>query len=74
MPDRQAARLILVTQQSLSRLDSTRSRRAPTNRERLTVPRRRLERRPTPAWSPRAIAEHRPMRRMRCTLEYWDPE
>ena len=42
-----------------------RSRRAP-----LTAP-RRSERRATPAWSSRSIAERRPLRRLHCQRKRW---
>jgi hypothetical protein len=42
-----------------------RSRRAP-----LTAP-RRTERRGIPAWSPRSIAERRPLRRIHCHRRLW---
>jgi hypothetical protein len=42
-----------------------RGRRAP-----LTAP-RRSDRRGTPAWSPRSIAERRPLRRMHCQRKLW---
>ncbi|CAN5513522.1 hypothetical protein BH24CHL1_BH24CHL1_02370 [soil metagenome] len=42
-----------------------RSHRAP-----LTAP-RRAERRGTPAWSSRSLAERRPLRRLRCSQGRW---
>jgi hypothetical protein len=42
-----------------------RSRRAP-----LTAP-RRAERRGTPAWSSRSLAERRPLRRLNCQRKLW---
>jgi hypothetical protein len=64
------ARLILATQRELEQIDSRRARtRRP--RGRLTVPRRRADRRHIPAWSPRSQVERRPMRVMRHGRELW---
>ena len=64
------ARYLMLTQRSLEQIDSRRAR-TPKNRERLTVPRRREQRRATPAWSPRAQVERRPMRLMRYGRDLW---
>jgi hypothetical protein len=61
---------MLATQKRLQQVDSRRAR-AHRVRERLTVPRRRVERKPIPAWSPRAQVERRPMRRLRWARGLW---
>lgn len=46
------------------------SRRERPTRAPLTAP-RRTERRGTPAWSSRSLAERRPLRRLHCKRENW---
>lgn len=70
MSAKYVARLILATQRELQQIDSRRAR-APRARTRLTVPRRRWDRRYIPAWSPRSQVERRPMRVMRYARELW---
>lgn len=67
---RSIARYLMTTQRALEQIDSRRAR-TPKNRERLTVPRRRGTRQTTPAWSPRAQVERRPMRLMRFGRDLW---
>ncbi|HLT19736.1 MAG TPA: hypothetical protein VKZ96_09775 [Thermomicrobiales bacterium] len=70
MSAKNVARLILATQRELQQIDSRRAR-ASRVRPRLTVPRRRWDRRHIPAWSPRSQAERRPMRVMRHARDLW---
>ena len=70
MRNRSFASYLMTTQRDLERIDSRRAR-TPKSRERLTVPRRRSQRQATPAWSPRAQVERRPMRLMRFGRDLW---
>lgn len=69
MSERSARRMAVIgwtTIDRCSRVQSgERSKRAP-----LTAP-RRSDRRGTPAWSSRSIAERRPLRRLHCQRKRW---
>ena len=64
------ARHLLASQRELQQIDSRRAR-TPRGRSRLTVPKRRNERRYIPAWSHRSQVERRPMRVMRHARDLW---
>jgi len=61
---------LMATQRNLDRNNRNKVA-APKRRERLTVPQRRGHRPATPAWSPRAQVERRPMRLMRHARDLW---
>ncbi len=67
---RSIALYLMTTQRNLGG-GNPRKNATPKRRERLTVPQRRGQRQTTPAWSPRAQVERRPMRLMRYARDLW---
>lgn len=70
VPGKSFARFLMATQCNFDQIDA-RKARSPQPRERLIAPRRPLPRPGTPAWSPRAQVERRPMRVMRYARDLW---
>lgn len=69
MQDRDTRRIASIARRTLDRAGHSPGRDRPA-RAPLTAP-RRAERRGTPAWSSRSLAERRPLRRLRCSPGRW---
>lgn len=66
MSERETRRIASIARRTFDRAGHLpRRERSP-----LTAP-RRAERRGTPAWSSRSLAERRPLRRLRCSPDRW---